>query len=139
METKDTASQLRAAWQAPAFSRETIATDPWSSVDMAIPGDASSGMLLHARDAAARCVADTESYLGYDYETTEEFDAGLEKLHAAQERVAELDRLIEPNPQVALEFLEMKFETGYSRWTGEPLGEAADVGQSAGGKGQSHS
>jgi hypothetical protein len=32
-----TDSQLRAAWQAPAFSRETIHADPWTAVYLPIP------------------------------------------------------------------------------------------------------
>jgi hypothetical protein len=37
MQTTDTLSQVRAAWQAPAFSRETIEADPWTAVYRPIP------------------------------------------------------------------------------------------------------
>jgi hypothetical protein len=118
------------AWQAPAFSFDTIHADPWTAVYLPIPENAGADLLEHARSWAA----DLAEYAARDQiETQGAFTGPLitmpadapEPLAAATARMAELSHQIEIN------------NPGYSRWTGEPLGEAAGVAQSA-GKGQSH-
>jgi len=47
--------ELREAWQAEAFSRQTIEADPWTAVYLAIPQDADRWLLMKAIDAAAQC------------------------------------------------------------------------------------
>ena len=138
MQTTD--SQLRAAWQAPAFSKETVAADPWTAVYLPISENlpASFGEFT-LRDARAlvreMMVATVEPN---DWEpvqgrfTFDKLALGPSlnpdsytregNFAAASERLAELDA---------------RLEIGHSRWTGEPLGETAGVTQS-GGIGQSH-
>jgi hypothetical protein len=48
---------LRAAWQAPEFSRTTIAADPWTAVYLPIPERPNPWLLLKAHDAARECEA----------------------------------------------------------------------------------
>jgi hypothetical protein len=138
MQTTD--SQLRTAWQAPAFSKETIDADPWTAVYLPIPENlpASFGVFT-LQDARAlvreMMVATVEPN---DWEpvqgrfTFDKLALGPAlnpdsytregNFEAAGARLAELDA---------------RLQIGHSRWTGEPLGETAGQGQSA-GKGQSH-
>jgi hypothetical protein len=44
------------AWQQPAFSYDTIKSDPWTAVYLAIPENASPVLLNVAYNAAARCI-----------------------------------------------------------------------------------
>jgi hypothetical protein len=48
---------LRAAWQAPEFSRTTIAADPWTAVYLPVPERPNPWLLLKAHDAARECEA----------------------------------------------------------------------------------
>ena len=50
----------RAAWEAPAFSWETIAADPWTAVYLPMPEDATRELLQHARS----WVSDLTHYAG---------------------------------------------------------------------------
>jgi hypothetical protein len=140
MQTTDTPGRLRAAWQAPAFSRETIDADPWTAVYLPIPENlpASFGVFT-LRDARAlvreMMVATVQPN---DWEPVEGrfmFDklalgpllnrdsySREGNFTAAGARLAELDA---------------RLQIEHSHWTGEPLGEAAGQAQST-GKGQSH-
>ena len=140
MQRTDTPGRLRAAWQAPAFSRETIEADPWTAVYRPIPENLPAsfgGFTLRDARALVRemMVATVEPN---DFEPVEgrlTFDKlalgpSLNRdsytregnFTAAGARLAELDA---------------RLQIEHSRWTGEPLGEAAGVEQSA-GIGQSH-
>jgi hypothetical protein len=113
---------LREAWQQPAFSGTTIDAEKWTAVYLPIPGDAASGLLLLARDAAADCLREAEASEAQipieapdwtrDVANAARFSnaAPGEDARAAGARVAELDRLIEPNPEVSLEFQETKWQ-----------------------------
>ena len=59
MQTTD--SQLRTAWQAPAFSKETIDADPWTAVYLPIPENANRLLLISAYSAASVCIDMIES------------------------------------------------------------------------------
>jgi len=116
-------AELREAWQQPAFNPWAIDVDKWTSVYLPIPGDAPSGLLLLARDAAADCFREAgESEPRVPNDAPEWTRAAPnaarfwnalpgDDASAAKARLAELDRLIEPNPQAAINFLETKFET----------------------------
>jgi hypothetical protein len=48
-------AQLRQAWSAAAFSRETIEADPWTAVYLLVPAKADAWLLMKAHDATGLC------------------------------------------------------------------------------------
>jgi hypothetical protein len=96
--------ELREAWRAESFSRQTIEADPWTVVYLAIPEDADRWLLMRAMDAAAQCQdlvmrgSGPQLYQGnYDL---------AENMQRATARSAELGQRLEaalgrtPNPAV---------------------------------------
>jgi hypothetical protein len=47
--------QLRQAWQAESFDRQTIKADRWTAVYLPIPEDADRYLLMQAIDATMQC------------------------------------------------------------------------------------
>ena len=97
---EQTPAAAKVAQTLEALTVEAIERDRWNAVEFAIPEDAGRELLQQAREAAARCVADTESFLRYDYESREEYDGGLQQLNAARARVVELDGRLEIHAEV---------------------------------------
>src|SRR5207245_2199530 len=86
----------RVGWEAPAFSRETIAADPWTAVYLPIPERADAGLLAAARSWAS----DLRQYATADGVLSGPF---INRAHytregnvaAAERRIVELDRCLE--------------------------------------------
>jgi hypothetical protein len=94
----------REAANAPEFSRETIATDPWTAVYLPIPQAADEGLLRHAHGMAMQCcgaVAGPAERLSLDAFWPSEGGLGADKtreenFEQAVRRLDELDSRLRP-------------------------------------------
>jgi hypothetical protein len=130
----DARAEERAAWQAPAFSKETIAADPWTAVYLPIPEKANLGLLTEAHNWARDLARYAEGNGAFSQPLVDrESHNRADNIAAATARTGELEQRVKSQ---LLHQIEVN-NPGFSRWTGEPLGAAAGQAQK-GGIGQSH-
>jgi hypothetical protein len=93
----------RDAWQAPEFSRETIAADAWTAVYLPVPENPDPGLLLNARNWASELEQYAEGFGAFSQPLVDERAHTPEQgAAAAADRVVDLDSRLGQMREAAL-------------------------------------